>query len=219
MLKLEGVRFGTWTATDNIVHINGRANRVCYCDCGNIGAVLTSNLTGGKSNGCFSCGTKKASTVDGDSQISSEMYGLYTSYRCMMGRCYIASTNGYERYGGLGICVCDEWKSSYSIFKLWAVENGWKQNLVIDRVNSSLDYSPCNCRWITASENSKLANTGKIVASRILSNDDVKFIRSCKVGRKEMYTRKTLGEKFNISWQSINAIRSRKYYKDIKDDV
>ena len=219
MLDLDGVRFGTWTATNEIVHVNGRANRVCYCDCGNIGIVLTSNLTRGMSNGCTSCGIRKGSTVDGDSQPDMPYYGLYTSYRCMLGRCYSKSTNGYERYGGIGIEVFEDWKKSYQNFKEWAIYSGWENNLVIDRIDSKLNYQPDNCRWITASENSKLANAGKIVATRVLSDNDVRFIRSCKVGKTEEYNRKTLGEKFNLSWQSINAIRSRKYYKDVKDDI
>lgn len=219
MLDLNGSRFGSWTATNEMKSINGRKHRICKCDCGKVGYILTSNLTSGKSNGCVDCGIKKGSTVDGDSQPDSELYSLYISYRCMIGRCYVKSTNGYDRYGGKGISVCDEWKSDYRKFKQWALSNGWENGLVVDRIDSNKNYSEDNCRWITASENSKLANTGRKVKSRILSDDDVRYIRNCKVGKNEEHTRKTLGEKFNLSWQSINAIRSRKYYKDVEDDI
>jgi hypothetical protein len=34
----------------------------------------------------------------------------------------------------------------------WSLENGYKENLTIDRINNDGNYEPSNCRWITMKE-------------------------------------------------------------------
>lgn len=70
----------------------------------------------------------------------------------MKRRCYEPGVKGYERYGGRGIRVCDEWLNSYEAFARWAKENGCRQDLTIDRIDVNGDYTPDNCRWITNKE-------------------------------------------------------------------
>jgi len=61
----------------------------------------------------------------------------------------------YRRYGERGIKVCLEWKNDFMSFYDWSMANGWKQDLVIDRINNDGNYKPSNCQWITSSENLK----------------------------------------------------------------
>ena len=74
---------------------------------------------------------------------------LYTIWRCMKGRCYNSANTSYINYGGRGIKVCDEWKSSYTAFRSWSLANGYLDSLSIDRIDSDGDYEPSNCRWTT----------------------------------------------------------------------
>lgn len=88
-------------------------------------------------------------------------------WRCMKYRCHSESPrNPYARYyRDKGIVVCDEWRSDFKVFEKWAHENGYKEGLSIDRIDSDGNYEPENCRWVTVSENSKKANRGRISLS------------------------------------------------------
>ena len=48
--------------------------------------------------------------------------------------------------------ICDEWKNNYQAFKKWALENGYQDNLSIDRIDVNGNYCPENCRWTTDKE-------------------------------------------------------------------
>lgn len=78
----------------------------------------------------------------------------YNIWRLMKRRCYNQNDPSYYLYGGRGIKVCKEWQSSSNFLK-WAYENGYADNLEIDRIDPDGNYEPSNCRWVTKAENQK----------------------------------------------------------------
>ena len=48
--------------------------------------------------------------------------------------------------------MCDEWKNDFLKFYNWSMNNGYKDNLTIDRINNDGNYEPSNCRWVTPKE-------------------------------------------------------------------
>ena len=72
----------------------------------------------------------------------------------MKARCNNPKNKDYRWYGEKGIKVCQEWVEDPSSFETWALQNGYKENLTIDRKDENKDYCPENCTWIPLKENS-----------------------------------------------------------------
>lgn len=77
---------------------------------------------------------------------------LYNSWRGMKERCNNINNSHYENYGGRGICVCEEWYNSFEAFRDWALLNGYRPGLTIDRIDIDGNYEPSNCKWSTLKE-------------------------------------------------------------------
>ena len=73
-------------------------------------------------------------------------------YKMMKERCYNCNYTQYKDYGGRGIYVCSEWLNNYLNFKEWALNNGYDDNLTLDRIDVNDIYKPSNCRWATRKE-------------------------------------------------------------------
>ena len=55
----------------------------------------------------------------------------------MKKRCYNKNANNYENYGGRGIKMCDEWKNNFQAFYTWAINNGYKKELSLDKIDNN----------------------------------------------------------------------------------
>jgi hypothetical protein len=100
---------------------------------------------------CNICTLKNRNTSHGESKIP-----LYTHWKSMFVRVRGSgnpSDATIKAYSDKGIKVCNEWYE-FPTFKKWAEKNGFKPDsgLVINRIDSSKDYCPENCEWLTKSE-------------------------------------------------------------------
>ncbi len=76
---------------------------------------------------------------------------LYNIWCGMKARCLNENNPSFRFYGGRGIRLCHEWKD-YSRFKKWAIDNGYTDDLTLDRMDVNGNYEPDNCRWATWKE-------------------------------------------------------------------
>lgn len=84
----------------------------------------------------------------GDNQIGKRNK-LYTAWANMKKRCNKPTNRDGGNYKK--IKYCQEW-TEYLKFKEWALNNGYKEHLTLDRIDVNGDYEPNNCRWITMKE-------------------------------------------------------------------
>lgn len=117
------------------------------CGCGTkFTAKVNSVKTGDrKSCGCILNNDKKTHNLTS--------HPLYRKWSGMITRTTNKKEKCFNRYGGRGISVCEEWKNDFKKFYDWAINNGYKKGLTIDRINNDGNYEPNNCQWLTMREN------------------------------------------------------------------
>lgn len=150
---LTGKRFGRLTVIG--VEDNGKRKTyyACQCDCGNVKVVRSDALLSGCTVSC-GCKKKEQDRINLTANHSHKMSGtrMYNIWVGLKGRCNNPNDPRYDRYGGRGISVCDEWNTSFQSFYDWAINNGYSDDLTIDRIDNDGNYEPTNCKWSTNKE-------------------------------------------------------------------
>jgi len=133
---------------------NGSLLWECLCDCGNTAIIRGDGLKSGHTQSC-GCLRKEESAKSNTIRLTTHgMSGtrLYRIWRGMKTRCLNENEKYFKNYGGRGITLCEEWLNSFEAFYKWSLENGYSENLTLDRIRVNGNYSPDNCRWATYEE-------------------------------------------------------------------
>ena len=126
------------------------------CKCGVIKLINFYDMIHGK---ILSCGCKnKQNTIDRNYKHGDSQTRLYKIWCGIIKRCNSINRKDAHRYKLRGIQVCEEW-NDYLIFKDWALNNGYQEDLEIDRINNNSSYEPSNCRWCSHKINGRNQST------------------------------------------------------------
>ena len=155
-IDLKGEKFNRLTVIKRVENNKKATKWLCRCECGNIVEVQAGNLKNGhtKSCGCYFIEAEKTRIGRNNpyykhGKTKTRLYGIW---RGMKKRCYLSTHMHYKDYGGRGISICKNWLQDFINFYDWAMANGYKDNLTIDRINVNGNYEPNNCRWATWKE-------------------------------------------------------------------
>lgn len=135
------------------------AEKALYqCKCGTYCESLTNNVKFGKK---ISCGCKNLESLTERGYVHGfSEHPLYTVWENMLTRCYNKKVKAYPNYGGRGVRMCDEWHNHPEKFIEWALKNGWRKGLQLDKDIKAKEfgidallYSPEMCQFVTPKRN------------------------------------------------------------------
>jgi len=164
LIDLSGKMFGRLTVFRRAESPRPTETRwECQCDCGRQVVTASFRLRNGitKSCGCL------ANELTSLRSKKHGMFGtrLYRIWFNMKQRCANPKHVAYKNYGGRGITVCPEWQT-FEPFCEWAIANGYRDDLSIDRIGNEEGYSPSNCRWVTDKEQGQNKRNNRMISFR-----------------------------------------------------
>lgn len=125
----------------------------CRCDCGNEVIVRAGNLRSGHTSSC-GCNSSRNYIGENNKKHGMSNKRIHVIWQRINERCNNKNADNYQYYGERGIKVCKEWQgiNGAENFIKWALENGYKEKLTIERKDVNGDYCPDNCTWVTQKE-------------------------------------------------------------------
>lgn len=134
---------------------------------------------------------------------------LYRRWQGMKDRCYNPANAFYHRYGKRGISVCPEWVHSFATFKEWAEQNGYKEELSLDRINNDGNYEPSNCRWATSKQQSRNYSRNLQVTAFGETKTAIEWASDARCAVKS----NTLYQRLEVGWLPETAITRKSQMK------
>lgn len=163
----------------------GRKERYGEFLCDNCGKIVEKRLNNGLRDTACGCIREK------HGKTGTRIHRVWLDMRK---RCNSESHPNYNDYGGRGIIICKEWEE-FKNFYDWAIKNGYKNNLQIDRIDNDGNYKPENCRFVTGKINSRNSRQVKITMN--IANE----IRSKY--KKGGISQRALGKEYRLAPSSI----------------
>ena len=161
-IDMTGMKIGRLTVISRADNTNqNKAQWLCVCDCGNKVIVSRRHL---KDFSTVSCGCYRSELAK-ENNSTHKMKGtrIYRIWSGIKDRCCNQNSKYWYRYGARGITVCDEWKNSFEQFYQWSLDNGYRDNLTLDRIDNNKGYYTDNCRWATYKEQENNRSNNRIL--------------------------------------------------------
>lgn len=186
LIDLKGVRFAHLVVTERAgADKHGHVMWLCQCDCGKQKVVKGHKLLSGDYK---SCGCMHYKYGHGQSDTR-----LYHIWRTMKARCVASNSHKYHAYGGRGITICEEWLNSFESFYDWAMANGYRDDLTIDRIDNDGNYCPENCRWATPAEQANNTRKNRLLTHNGETHTVAEWAKIVGITKAALYHRLSRG--------------------------
>ena len=181
--QIDLMKSGKLTYLGELKKINGKYYVKVLCECGTEKYVNKYNYTAGI--------TKSCGCLRHDAQLHRKTIKnkrIYQIHRNMIARCDNPNNHAYKDYGGRGITVSEDWYD-YSIFEDWALNNGYDDNLTIDRIDNNSGYNPDNCAWTDFVSQNNNRRGNRVVEYKGEKRTIAEWIEILKLPRSRTYYR------------------------------
>ena len=133
---------------------------------------------------------------------------LYRIWIGIKARCI--SGKDFKHYKGKGVTICEEWLKNSRAFIDWALTNGWRPGLTIERKDNDGDYCPENCTFI--SRKGQLLNTSRTI--KVVYKGETRSLFSLCSERN--LSEDTIKHRLDSGWSLDKALTTpiRKYHKE-----
>lgn len=194
-IDLTGQIFGRLTVIKKVgLSKNKFVLWLCKCTCGNQIIVTSNNLRTGntQSCGCLATELRRKNLLKHGLRSTR----IYSIWRGMKQRCCNKNSTHYKYYGERGIKICQEWLNNFMNFYNWAINNGYADNLSIDRINVNGNYEPSNCRWITLKEQNDNRRNNNIITIWDKTQNLEHWCKELNIKRSQVYKLVRKGKSF-----------------------
>lgn len=183
---------------------------LCECRCGTRKTFLQQTLLSGAVHSC-GCAPKRISKL-GDQFTDREIKRhLCIVLAGMKSRCYRRTDPSYDRYGGRGITICNEWRTNLNDFREWSLANGYAAGLTIDRINNDGPYSPDNCRWVITVVQANNKRTNVILSAF----GETKTLTEWSRDPRCVVTHEALRTRIKKGWPTERSLTAPHYYRSV----
>lgn len=163
------------------------------CKCGNTFFIRDTFLINKKRKKCKKCSNYRFK----HGMTNTRIFNIWQS---MKERCKDKNEKNYKIYASRNIDICEQWKKDFESFYKWAINNGYKDNLSIDRIDNNKGYNPENCRWV---DNYVQANNKR---NNIIIYYKNKRYTLANLAREYNMNPKTLRYRLNRNWDIEKAL-------------
>ena len=154
-----------------------------------------------------SCGCSQYKNINHNNTKHGECYSrLYRIWGRMVQRCTNDKYTEFRYYGGRGITIYNEWLK-FIPFRDWALNNGYTENLQVDRKDTNSNYEPSNCHFVTPAENAQNRRSNKLTKGKVIEIRD-KFI-------PYKYTIRMLAKEYGVRENYIYRILKKEAWRNI----
>lgn len=123
----------------------------------------------------------------------------------MIARCHNKNHVSYSNYSQNEITVCDEWFYDSTSFYVWALSNGYQDDLTLDRIDNSKGYFPENCRWSDKHIQAQNSSQAKLTIDKVKQ-----ILKLSKLMRQD-----DIAKIYNVTPSTINGIINGTKWKNV----
>lgn len=199
-IDLTGEKFGRLTVIERAENIGRTTRWKCHCECGSDVIVRQPDLKSGRTQSCGCIHSEQLAERNRTHNLSKTR--ICNIWRGMKDRCYNPNCKAYKNYGERGIKVCDEWIHDLQAFFDWSMNNGYSENLTIDRIDVNGDYSPENCRWVDMTIQANNTRSNHLIAC------DGKTMTIAEWSRETGIKQHTIIRRLNLGWDIERALKT-----------